>query len=473
MTSSSKHSTVRRRQFVAVVASLGFLATACSRSDNSSSAKSSTTVASATTGAPGATTATTVAGPGPGDFGTLKALCGPGDAKGATDQGVTDTEIRMGTMSDPGAVAAPGLNQELFDSADAFTGWCNAAGGILGRKIKLDKWDAKLTEVPARMIQACGADFALAGNGEALDGTGVDQRVKCGLPEIAAYVVSAAAGSAPFSIQPLVTSNHQAPLTGTYRALAEVDPEAVKHYGVLSSQLQSIKDAGNRDRQAAKQLGYTEVYYDEAPLAVDNYRPYVEALKAKGVQVFSAYSNPINMSTMLKSMQDVGYFPKYILFAGNFYDSALIKNAGTALDQSHVAVSMFPTPFELADQFPAVQQYIDLLTKYANGAKPKSLGVNAMSGWLLWAQSAKACGSNLTRKCLFDNASAVTKWDAGGLHFPGTPGNAKSPDPLCHVVMQATSKGFILDKQLGQPNNGPANCDPRNQLDLIGFPPKQ
>ena len=45
---------------------------------------------------------TGAAASGVGDFGTLKAVCGPGDAKGATDPGVTDTSINMATMSDPG-----------------------------------------------------------------------------------------------------------------------------------------------------------------------------------------------------------------------------------------------------------------------------------------------------------------------------------------------------------------------------------
>jgi hypothetical protein len=36
-------------------------------------------------------------------------------------------------MADPGATVSPGLDQELFDASTAFTKWCNAQGGILGR----------------------------------------------------------------------------------------------------------------------------------------------------------------------------------------------------------------------------------------------------------------------------------------------------------------------------------------------------
>src|SRR6202030_1438899 len=83
---------------------VAIVAASCSRSGNP-------TVATPTTTAPAQVTTTTAAGPGPGDFGTLKAVCGPGTAKGATDKGVTDTAINVSTMADPGATVQPGLDQ--------------------------------------------------------------------------------------------------------------------------------------------------------------------------------------------------------------------------------------------------------------------------------------------------------------------------------------------------------------------------
>ena len=75
------------------------------------------------------------------------------------------------------------------------------------------------------MIEACQApDFMLAGNGEALDAIGVQQRLSCKLPEIAAYDVSAAAGTAPLSIDPIPVPNNKSNLGGAFRALAKADP---------------------------------------------------------------------------------------------------------------------------------------------------------------------------------------------------------------------------------------------------------
>ena len=76
-------------------------------------------------------------------------MCQDGDASGATATGVTDDEIRLGTVTDKGFTGVPGLNKEMYDAAVAFTTWCNEHGGILGRELVLDDLDAALTEYEA------------------------------------------------------------------------------------------------------------------------------------------------------------------------------------------------------------------------------------------------------------------------------------------------------------------------------------
>ena len=53
-------------------------------------------------------------------FGTLDSPCGKGDAKGATDRGVTDTSINIAYGDDRGFSGSPGLNKEMGDSIKAF-----------------------------------------------------------------------------------------------------------------------------------------------------------------------------------------------------------------------------------------------------------------------------------------------------------------------------------------------------------------
>ena len=84
-------------------------------------------------------------------------------------------------MSDTGSSVEPGLGQEFFDTADAFAKWCNAAGGINGRTVVVDKLDAKLFNGAQQVIQACQDDFMLVGGGNALDAPDVKPRVACKL----------------------------------------------------------------------------------------------------------------------------------------------------------------------------------------------------------------------------------------------------------------------------------------------------
>jgi hypothetical protein len=447
--------------------SLVLIGTACS-GHNASSSSAATHPLAATT--------TTAAGPGPGDFGTLKAVCGPGNASGATDKGVTDTGIRAATMSDPGNTAVPGLDIELFQESQAFVDWCNAAGGILGRKIVLDKRDAALFNVAAQMVASCEQpDFMLVGNGEAFDASGVQQRLSCGLPEISGYDVSAAAGTAALSVQPLPTPDDESTIGGALRAVKAFDPASAAHYGLLNQTTQSVKDSGNRDKAAAIQLGYKQVYYDEYPVQVNNWRPYAQAIEAAGVQVLGIQAQPNYNSELFKAFSDIGYFPKCVVLNTNNYDPVMLTEGGANLDKftGGVLVSSRFAPFELGvsdpTKYPATAQFVQIVKQYQNVA-PKALGVNAFSAWLLFAEAAKSCGSNLTRQCVMSYAQSQTAWTGGGLHDTEKPATATGDTSQCFTFIKATSSGWQLDPAVTMPNQGIFNCDAGNVFKLPGFP---
>src|SRR5688572_11280929 len=153
------------------------IATACSRGDDTTEAGDTTTTAEASDqgddGGDGGDDATALAA---GGFGDLEAVCQEGDASGATAPGVTDTSITVGTMTDKGGVV-PGLNEEMYDTAVAFTEWCNEHGGINGRELVLSDVDAKLFDYEPAMTDACDRDFALVGGGAVFDEDPNDVRV--------------------------------------------------------------------------------------------------------------------------------------------------------------------------------------------------------------------------------------------------------------------------------------------------------
>ena len=189
---------MKRFGSLAALLAVVLMAGACSRSSSPPAATGPTVTNGGGT--------TTPSGPGPGDFGTLKDVCGPGSATPtkASDKGVTASEIHVATSSDPGFAGRRGLNQELFDAGDVFTAWCNAAGGIAGRKIVLDEYDAALFNFDAQINKACAADFFLVGNGNVFDNNpGQRDRLKCLLPEIPTYMVTLEGRDSDLTVQPV------------------------------------------------------------------------------------------------------------------------------------------------------------------------------------------------------------------------------------------------------------------------------
>jgi hypothetical protein len=326
------------------------------------------------------------------------------------------------------------------------------------------------------MVASCDQpDFMLVGNGEALDATGVQQRLSCGLPEMAGYDVSAAAGTAALSIQPLPTPDSESNLTGAFRAVKASDPASTAHYGLLSSTVQAVKDSGDRDEAAAAQVGYTQVYYDELPVQVNNWRPYAQAIQSHGVQVLGMQASATQDAQLFKAFADIGYFPKWMILNTNNYDPDMLTEGGPNLDQftGGVLVTSRFAPFELAEsnpsQYPATAEFVNIVKRYQNVA-PKALGVNSFSAFLLFAEAAKSCGSNLTRQCVMSYVKSQSNWTAGGLHDTETPANATGDTSPCFTLIKATSSGWQLDPTVTKPNQGIFNCDPANVLKLQGFP---
>ncbi len=453
----SARSRIRRRGVttVAIAAVVALGLGACGRS---SSGGGSTGGSTAPTSAAASSSSTT--NPGPGDFGTLTKICGPGNASGATERGVTNTEIHIGVTADPGAAAAPGLEQEFFDTADGFSKWCNAAGGINGRKIVVDKWDAKLFNVGQVMTSACLKDFMLVGNGNAFDSGGVKIRVGCKLGQIPAYVVSPEAVTAPYQVQATPIPPTQIN-DGGIRLLAQTYPDTkTGGVGIGSSTLASIAPVGLRTAEYLKDLGIKVAVIQDQPPLVDNYRPYMEQLKGAGARGYYGISAQ-DPSPIVQAMKNIGYNPSWILYSPQFYGPQAVAAAKATPVFPPSYVQFGALPFELASQFPVLQQTESIVKAAVANPKLTAFTDSSFSAWLLWAQSATECGSNLTSACVLEHAQKHTDWTAGGLYPAHSTALGAKASP-CIAIVKLTPTGFVYDKSVTRPTDGVFNCDPEN-----------
>ncbi len=402
-----------------------------------------------------------------GRFGTLTDVCGPapdGEQNTATGSvGVTADTITVGTISDPNNFARPGLNQELFDAGVVFTSWCNDLGGINGRKLILNQHDAGLTRYRAAIEAACKTDFWLVGGGGVFDTTGQTERLNCMLPTLDAFSASPDGFGADLRVWPFGrNSGSQAGALG--RFLVDQYPESSSNVGFLTANLSSINATSDGVRNSIQRSGQTLVYDDQYnAVGEPSWQPYAQKIKDSGVKGLYYLGEPHNLGLLIQSLAQINYPLDWIAVTPNIYDPLLIETAGDALSSMPVYVEVSAAPFE-SEGNEAMTTYKALFEKYLPDGKGQTmLGVTSFSAWLMFAQSAKSCGADLTRRCVWDEANATEVWDAGGLYPVAPPVDGQPVG--CFVPVKATTSGFeIVDWNI---NFGLWNCDTGNLGGLV------
>src|SRR5271170_7552434 len=185
-----------------------------------------TYVAASATTAGASTSASSSSGVWPG----VGKICEPGSGGASTVRGVGSKTINIAEFNDASNTIDPGLEAEFPQQATAFADWCNAAGGINGRKIVIDNRDAALFNAAQQATAACQSDFMAVGGGMAIDQPSVPIREKCGLGQITGYVVSNASDLASDQVDP-TGINTDSQTAGWFLTLAKKYPQAVKKAG--------------------------------------------------------------------------------------------------------------------------------------------------------------------------------------------------------------------------------------------------
>jgi ABC-type branched-subunit amino acid transport system substrate-binding protein len=410
----------------------------------------------------GSTTATTTASAtDDSTFGDLASPCSPGDATGATAQGVTNDAITIGYGDDAGYQPAPGLSHQLSDAIKGMIAWCNDQGGINGRKVVGDYYDAKVTEVTNAMTQACSQAFMLVGQGWVFDSGQESTRQGCGLPAVPGYAVSPAFSNAPDQVQSVPNPVDYMP-TEFAAAFQKLFPEQIKKTATVYADYPATKDPKDKVVATYPQFGFNfldcpQVYGIQGE---SDWKPLAQKLKDCGAEVVYFVGSPYpNFENFLDAANQVDYHPIWFSDA-NMYDEALAKwNVNGYADKVYMRSSFVPL-FE-ADKVPAIQKYIDVVT--ASGGEVNQLGEQAASSFLLWATAAKQCGSTLTRECVMGELAKVTSWTGGGLHSEGNP--AGNLPATCGMVLKVTGTSF---ERVYPEEPGTLDCSPDYATKVTG-----
>ena len=425
--------------------------------------------ATATTAAPEETTTTAAAGV---KFGTLDSPCGPGDATIAEGQNGGPT-LKLGTPTDHGYEASPGLTIEMLDAAEAFAGWCNEQGGIGGLQLEIVDLDGKLFAVPPAMEQACAETFAMVGGGWVFDDQMYPRFHECKMIAFPSYTVTPTAAMANGKVQPIPNPSHVKP-AGWLMWAKDNYPEQIGSTAIMYGDFLTTKIVADQLKATIDGVGgYTVTdTIPYSPGGEANWAPFAQRLKDGGIKALFFVGAPNNLVLLYKAMNELGYVPELVLNDANFYDEIMVAEGNAALSEGFKVRTAY-APFEEAADFPGMQSYIDMMATYNPDGKIAGLGLQATSAMLLFATAAKACleanGNVLERECVLAEGLKISSWTGGGLHTETNPG-ANAP-PTCGIIMEVRDGAWHrLYPEVGSPDdNGDGwHCDPDSALEIVG-----
>jgi hypothetical protein len=406
-----------------------------------------TSVALSSTTAGAATSASSSSGVWPG----VGKICEPGSGGASSVRGVAAKSIHIAVFNDAANTITPGLEVEFPQQATAFADWCNAAGGINGRKIVIDNRDAALFNAAQQTTAACQSDFMAVGGGMALDQPAVPIREKCGLGQITGYVVSNASVLASDQVDP-GGGNTDSITAGYFGALTKAYPKAVKVAGMGAGDTPSVLQPETKAEFAAEAQGWKVVDFLEPPVSVENWAPYVEQYQQKGVTALWP-ADDSNFTPFAQAMTTAGYHPAFVLLGTQFDNTQTQKDVADNPSLPPVYIETGWWPLAQASQNPSID-FDD-----EEGAE----------SWLLWAKAASACGASLTVTCVLNHAAATKNWDAGGIQAPiaSLTLSNENPQPSpCFAMLKVDAKGIVYDKALTHPTQSIWNCNPKNVIQL-------
>ena len=385
-----------------------------------------------------------------------EAPCGPGDASGATDTGVTDDTIAIATIQDIGG-PRPGLFQANLDAMNAFVAYCNELGGILGRELELTAYDSRISEHRSTTAQACDSAFALVGQSVAIDSAGAQVGVDCGIPDIPAFAVETQHAGATNVVQPL--PNPPTLLNvGPERYVKREFPAAAKHAAMFFISAGPSSITAEKRVKGFEEIGFNFDVNSQTELNELNWGPFVEQIRSNDVQYVTSVSeldNPVNLA---KELRTQGVEVEIFELDQVAYDPALIEKGGDVVEGVHVVVST--VPFEEAETSDEMQRFLFWLEETdAKAANPSALSVQGWSAGQLFATAAKNLGSNLTREGLLEELRKIKEWDGHGIHAPANPGDNLVTQ--CFIYLKGEGGEFVRE----YPKEG-FSCDKKNVVEV-------
>ncbi|MDQ1506993.1 MAG: branched-chain amino acid transport system substrate-binding protein [Actinomycetota bacterium] len=364
-------------------------------------------------GSPGGGPGAPVPSPTPGKPGPAPA---PGAANFASDTGVTDASIKLGTI---GILSGPvsGIGADLSYAGQAVVRAANDAGGVNGRKLDLlvrdDAWDGTKGMNAARDLVEREKIFAFS----AVMTTATTDLLapyadQIGIPNVG----SDGFGDAQYGRQWSWPAGNSSVVDGYALAEYAVKEQNVKTVGILYFDAPFARAYRDSYKRYIESLGAKVVVEQAGSFDDPGTAAFIAKCRAANVDLITFNGEPGLWVKMVREAQAQGYKPpKGFQGPASLPFNAIPGLAGPWAEGSVSTQNYTPNDIGEArgDQDPGYAKYSAVVTKYYPNIQHSSFTKGAYMGGSLLIDAMKRLGANVTRKGVKDILDGTKSYDLG------------------------------------------------------------
>ncbi len=386
----------------------------------------------------GGGTGTTTGGGGktkPGkDGGTSTAASGigapapAGGNGGATDVGVTATQILLGNVADLSG-PQPGLFQSAINGTNAYVAYINSLGGIYGRKLKVEAADSQTSCEGDRNAhqQLVNKVFAFAGSFALNDQCGATVLSQHKDVPDAHLAVTPQANALPnnFSVTPIGNKISNGPFGWITRKFGHT---RVEHAGMLWANLPAVNNVAALSMRAAGTVGWKFLVHQSVSPTATDFTAQIIQMRQRGVTLFYTLFDAQELAEFLRNANQQNFHP--LIFAPLVYDQTFFDQLGgnTALAEGIYGFNGETLFFSKSDaHIPPVALFQKWYGLVSHNGPADTFGADAWAETQLLVQAIAAAGPDLTRKKVLAELGKIHSFNADGF-FHGSDPAAKTAD---------------------------------------------
>ena len=343
---------------------------------------------------------------------------------GASDIGVTDTEIKLGnvsTISGP----IPGFGQTGVNAVKAYVNFVNATGGVCGRKLNLVTSDDRLQSGTnkSETDKLKGQVLGFAGGTTVVD-DGAAQSLAGTNVSYTGLAIAESMISSPnnFPSTPIDLADGGNGGLAIFKYMKQV--EGVSKAGLVWPAQASAKARIEGYRKDIERAGIEIVLNAEVAVTETNYSGVAANIKGAGVDVLVTTLEISGMSNLAKSLAQNGYFPKVPFYGAQAYGRGFLKQAGAASEPTVLGLAY--SILEDAGSIPSVQ---DFVTWYERTNPGSDIDFFAIQAWVaadMFVSALRKVSGPPTRDKVLAALKTFTDYDAHGFIAPINPAQKKS-----------------------------------------------